>query len=95
MTPRQRTLLDFIESFVDQRGYSPSYDEMAVGIGVASKSNIHRLVAGLKQAGLVQEDRRGGKRALVPTTDIDLSDVSTPRLVAELATRGVILGAAA
>lgn len=95
MTPRQRTLVNFIETFIAERGYSPSYQEMADAIGLASKSGIARMVVCLKQAGSLREERRGGRRVLVPATDIELSEVSTPRLVAELVTRGVILGASA
>lgn len=95
MTPRQRTLLDFIESFVAERGYSPSYDEMAQALGLASKSGIGKLVAPLKQAGLIKEDRRRAQRALIPVRDVDLSDVPTARLLAELAMRGGNIGGAA
>lgn len=54
MTPRQRDTYEFIGAFVDQYGHSPSYDEIAKGIGVRSKSSVHRLVTGLAERGAIR-----------------------------------------
>lgn len=47
LTPRQAELLAFIKSFIAERGYGPSYDEMMKHLGIKSKSGVHRLVSGL------------------------------------------------
>ena len=54
MTERQKLVLDFIQTFVKVRGYAPSYSEIAQGLGMKSKSNIHRLVHVLEERGLLQ-----------------------------------------
>jgi repressor LexA len=54
MTERQKLVLDFIHTFVKMRGFSPSYSEIAQGLGMSSKSNIHRLVHVLQERGLLQ-----------------------------------------
>lgn len=53
MTRRQRDLLEFIRKYVNDYGISPSYEEMCVGIGLAGKAGIHRLVVGLRDRGFV------------------------------------------
>ena len=47
MTRRQSQLYFFIRKFNNENSYSPSYQEMADGIGLKSKSGIHRLIEGL------------------------------------------------
>lgn len=54
MTPRQKLVLDFVQTFTKMRGFAPSYSEIAQGLGMRSKSNIHRLVHVLEERGLLQ-----------------------------------------
>lgn len=51
MTPRQRRVLGFIADFIRDEGYSPSYDEIAAGLGYKAKSNVWRIVHRLRQEG--------------------------------------------
>lgn len=52
ITPKQRELLDFIVRYQrEHRGVSPSFDEMARALGLASKSGVHRLIEGLVERG--------------------------------------------
>nr|WP_278374579.1 hypothetical protein [Brucella anthropi] len=53
MTPRQKQAYDFIRSFIDQKGYGPSYEEIGEALGITSRSSIHRIVHGLKDRGLI------------------------------------------
>ena len=53
MTPKQKLVLDFIKTYVEIKGFAPSYANIAQGIGLKSKSNIHRLVHELKKQGLL------------------------------------------
>ncbi len=55
LTKRQVDLLDFIAAYMaSEHGVSPTFEEMAAGIGVKSKSNIDRLVAGLCERGFLR-----------------------------------------
>ena len=44
-------MLEFIRAYVKLHGVSPSYEVIAKGIGLNSKSNIHRIVHRLKADG--------------------------------------------
>lgn len=51
MTPQQKSLLDFIRTFIKEHEYSPSYEEMMAHVGCASKGTIHRLTNALVVSG--------------------------------------------
>ena len=51
MTRRQAELLEFVRDYYNANGVMPSYDEMRDGVGLRSKSGIHRLVLGLEERG--------------------------------------------
>jgi repressor LexA len=48
LTKRQKEVLDFIADFVDENGYSPSYDELAQGLKLASLATVHKHIEGLE-----------------------------------------------
>lgn len=54
LTPRQRNLVLFLQRYIDQHQCCPSYDEMTAGVGLMSKSGIHRLLEGLEARGYVE-----------------------------------------
>jgi repressor LexA len=53
LTRKQRDLLIFIQTYTDRHGVVPSYDEMRIGLGLASKSGVNRLIVGLEQRGWI------------------------------------------
>lgn len=48
LTKRQKDVLDFISVYVQERGYSPSYEEMADGLSLASVATVHKHVSALE-----------------------------------------------
>jgi SOS-response transcriptional repressor LexA len=57
LTPRQQDALRFIIGFKEARGHSPSYLEIADGMGLngdSAKSQIHRLLSGLRERGAIR-----------------------------------------
>ncbi len=53
VTRRQREVLDFISTFVQRTGYSPSFDEMARGLGLKSLATVHKHITNLEKKGLL------------------------------------------
>lgn len=69
LTPKQRKLLDFIVGYQrSHRGDSPSFTEMAAGIGVVTKSAIHRTLEALEERGAIVRDRRRARAIRIVTT---------------------------
>ena len=48
VTKRQKQVLDFVAGFVDENGYSPSYEEIARGLGLASLATVHKHISTLE-----------------------------------------------
>jgi len=48
LTKRQKEVLDFIASFVEEHGYSPSYEEVAAGLRLASLATVHKHISTLE-----------------------------------------------
>jgi repressor LexA len=48
LTKRQKDVLDFIAKFVDDNGYSPSYEEIARGLDLASLATVHKHISALE-----------------------------------------------
>jgi repressor LexA len=48
LTKRQKQVLDFISTFVDENGYCPSYDEIAKGLNLASLATVHKHISVLE-----------------------------------------------
>lgn len=72
MTPRQKDLLDFVRTFIEERGFSPSYEEIMAGLGLASKSGVNRLVEPLVAQGrLLRQGGRSRCLTLPSNTEID------------------------
>jgi repressor LexA len=48
LTKRQKEVLDFIADFIEDNGYSPSYEELANGLHLASLATVHKHVQALE-----------------------------------------------
>ena len=53
VTRRQKEILDFLESFVARNGYSPSFEEIARGMGLKSLATVHKHITNLEKKGLL------------------------------------------
>lgn len=54
ITRRQKEVLDFLSSFTQRNGYSPSYEEIAHGLGLRSLATVHKHITNLHNKGLLQ-----------------------------------------
>jgi repressor LexA len=48
LTKRQKQVMDLIARFVDENGFSPSYEEIASGLGLASLATVHKHISALE-----------------------------------------------
>jgi repressor LexA len=48
LTKRQKEFLEFLAGFLDKRGYSPSYEEIAEGLDLASLATVHKHIQALE-----------------------------------------------
>ncbi len=48
LTRRQKEVMDFLSTFIAKHGYSPSYEEIASGLGLASLATVHKHIQALE-----------------------------------------------
>jgi repressor LexA len=48
LTRRQKQVLDFVAKFVEDNGYSPSYEEIATELDLASLATVHKHIRALE-----------------------------------------------
>ena len=51
VTPAQLACARFIHELIKEHGFGPDYDSICVGLGLKSKSGIHRLILRLEERG--------------------------------------------
>ena len=56
LTKRQREILDFIESFIQNEGYSPSFEEIAKFFGYRSLATVHEHLSNLERKGYIRRN---------------------------------------
>ena len=65
LTRRQRQVLDYVADFIQKQGYSPSYDEIAEGMDLASLATVHKHLTTLCAKGYL-------KRGINQSRSLDL-----------------------
>jgi repressor LexA len=53
ITRRQKEVIDFLSGFTQKNGYSPSYEEIASGLGLSSLATVHKHITNLQSKGLL------------------------------------------
>ncbi len=56
LTAKQQAMLSFIEQFMRERHYPPTYEEIRVGLGLSTKSLVDYHLNALEAAGRIQRD---------------------------------------
>ena len=76
VTRRQKEILDFLETFVTRNGYSPSFEEIARGMGLKSLATVHKHITNLEKKGLLDRvhNRSRSIDVLPPGTRTRISD---------------------
>jgi SOS-response transcriptional repressor LexA len=96
MSPRQRRVLEFVAKFIDKTGFSPTLQEIAIGVGISARSKgaICTILKRLETEGYVERAAPAGRRALRLTAEgrrelvgFRLVDVPTSVLWAEIERR--------
>lgn len=56
ITRRQHEVYTYIQRFVEEHGYSPSFEEIGQGLGLSSLATVHKHVSNLERKGLLKRD---------------------------------------
>lgn len=68
LTKRQKEILDFLEGFLAENGYAPSFEEIARNFGYTSLATVHEHLENLKQKGYIRKSYNASRSLeLVPS----------------------------
>lgn len=76
LTKKQRKTLDFIITFIEHKGYSPSYREIANGLKLSSVATVAQHVDTLVEKGFLEKGNNSA-RSLIPVEEVQAS-ISEP-----------------
>jgi len=71
-TKKQRELLGYIEAFIKEHGYSPSYREIMSGLGYTSVATVALHVGNLIKRGHLRKRDRSARSLEIVGTDLGL-----------------------
>lgn len=92
LTPLQASTLEFIDGFIQSKGYSPSYTEIMEWCGIKSKSGSHRLVHSLVSRGYLKKvgHHRGLEVLRRPQDDSSLTNCHSTLLLEEVFSQSAV-----
>lgn len=72
LTPKQKNVLEFLQKFIQDNGYSPSYQEIATHFGLASRSTAQKYVERLREAGYLDSEDNAKRSVQIKQSGIHL-----------------------
>ena len=66
LTKRQKQVLDFVENYSQNKGYSPSFEEIRKRLKLASVSTVHFHISKLKKGGYLERLKNGARAISIP-----------------------------
>jgi repressor LexA len=55
LTKRQKEILDYIQAFIAEQGYAPSFEEIAESFGYSSLATVHEHLSNLERKGYIRK----------------------------------------
>ena len=80
LTKRQKEILDFLEEFLGENGYPPSFEEIARHFGYTSLATVHEHLENLKQKGYIRKSYNASRSIELVPTGMTVSAVELPLL---------------
>ncbi|MGH7474870.1 MAG: transcriptional repressor LexA [Longimicrobiales bacterium] len=56
VTKRQKEILDFLQTYLEDNGYAPSYEEIAKNFGFSSLATVHEHLENLRRKGYIRKN---------------------------------------
>lgn len=61
LTKKQTLIMEYIVSYVKEKGYAPSYREVGEHLGISSTATVHEHVKNLERKGYLKNDAEGAR----------------------------------
>ena len=66
LTKRQREIVDYIQEFISNNRYSPSYREISQRFGFTSLGSVYKHITTLKRKGALKGESKAGRSIALP-----------------------------
>jgi repressor LexA len=80
LTKRQKEILDFLELFLAENGYPPSYEEIARNFGYTSLATVHEHLENLRQKGYIRKSYNASRSIEVMPSGTSVAAIELPLL---------------
>ena len=85
LTKRQREILDFVESFIQSYGYSPSFEEIAKFFGYRSLATVHEHLSNLERKGYIRKNYNESRSVELLASQLPRASAAEVRLLGKVA----------
>lgn len=80
LTKRQKEILDYLEGFLAENGYAPSFEEIAKHFGYTSLATVHEHLENLRQKGYIRKSYNASRSVELVPSGLRSSAVELPLL---------------
>jgi repressor LexA len=80
LTKRQKEILDYIQAFIEERGYAPSFEEIAESFGYSSLATVHEHLSNLERKGYIRKSYNESRSIEVVPDETGAQAVDLPLL---------------
>lgn len=80
LTKRQKEILDFLEEFVEENGYPPSFEEIAAHFGYSSLATVHEHLENLRHKGYIRKSHNASRSIELVPVGVRASAIELPLL---------------
>ena len=78
LTKRQKEILDYIDGFIGERGYAPSFEEIARHFDYSSLATVHEHLSNLERKGYIRKSYNESRSIELVKPDIGPQAIELP-----------------
>ena len=80
LTRKQKQILDYLQAYASENGYSPSYEEIAQNFGYGSLATVHEHIENLRRKGYIRKGHNESRSVEIVPPQATTSAVELPLL---------------
>lgn len=80
LTKRQKEILDYIGAFIEERGYAPSFEEIAEHFGYSSLATVHEHLSNLERKGYIRKSYNESRSVELVSQETTSPSIELPLL---------------
>jgi repressor LexA len=80
LTKRQKEILDFLQEYLEENGYAPSFEEIAQRFDYSSLATVHEHLENLRQKGYIRKSYNASRSIELMPVGLHVSAVELPLL---------------